>query len=128
MPAELLLKELKPRFWFSAHLHVKFAALVKHDAPAAEAERDGLEDQELASAAAAGEAAPTLNCQTTKFLALDKCTPGRDFLQIIDVPEGDPAKGFAYDPDWLAIVRATNDFLSMSATQIPLPEPEAAKE
>lgn len=29
-PAEYLLGQLKPSFWFSGHLHCKFAAVVRH--------------------------------------------------------------------------------------------------
>jgi hypothetical protein len=53
-PAAELLDKLKPPFWFSAHLHCRFPAIIQH-----------------------GEGGPT-----TKFLALDKCLPGRNFLQV----------------------------------------------
>ena len=52
VPAEQLLHALRPGHWFSAHLHTKFAALVPHGGGGA-----------------------------TRFLALDKCLPGRNFLQ-----------------------------------------------
>lgn len=78
LPAERLLHALQPSFWFSAHLHVKFAALVDHPSGAA-----------------------------TRFLALDKCLPRREYLQIVDLPEKKPGP-LAYDEEWLAIVRASH--------------------
>lgn len=58
-PAEQLLHALQPHHWFSAHLHTKFAALVPHGGGA-----------------------------STRFLALDKCLPGRNFLQARLWPPG----------------------------------------
>lgn len=51
-----LLRHMKPDFWFSAHLHVKFAAVYRHD--------------------------DDTTGRITKFLALDKCLPGRRYLQV----------------------------------------------
>ena len=50
---ETLLHELKPKYWFAAHLHCRFAASVKHN-----------------------------EHQTTEFLALDKCLPKRQYLEV----------------------------------------------
>ena len=89
-PARELMTALKPAFWFSAHMHVKFAALVTHD--------DGRE---------------------TRFLALDKCLPGRDFMQILDFPDKRPDGGFALDPEWLAILRANHRLDSLDHRGTP---------
>ena len=52
---------MQPSYWFAAHLHVKFAAVVKH------AER------------------------ATRFLSLDKALPNRDFMQLIQLQgDGSP--------------------------------------
>ena len=53
-----LLQHLKPSYWFSAHLHVKFAAVYFHNE------------------------CHDSNKKCTKFLALDKILPRRKFMQV----------------------------------------------
>lgn len=60
-PAMQIMEELKPKYWFSAHHHVKYAALVPHKGDDSKPQDKG---------------------KTTNFLALDKCLPGRRFLQV----------------------------------------------
>lgn len=83
---------LKPRFWFSAHLHVKFEAFIDH--------ADNV---------------------STKFLSLDKPIGRRHYLDILDIkPQsegGEPV--LKYDLEWLSILKKTDRFTSID--RIPSP-------
>lgn len=94
-PAAEILESLKPKYWFSAHLHTKFAALVRH--------ADGKE---------------------TRFLSLDKCLPGRQFLQLVDFPDAEGPLEFSYDEEWLTVLRATHSLTSLHFRPMPPPPPE----
>lgn len=93
-PCEQLMEFLKPFYWFSAHLHCKFAALIPHE-----------------------------NEEKTKFLALDKCLPKRKFLQVIDIPHKDEDISISYDLEWLAILHLTNHLLNVKNSTTYMPGP-----
>ncbi|KAI4888429.1 hypothetical protein NFI96_013163 [Prochilodus magdalenae] len=94
-----LLQHLQPSYWFSAHLHVKFAALMQHESK--------------------GNATP----KTTKFLSLDKCLPYREFLQIVEVADRPgSSEQLEYDPEWLAILKATDKLQNPSPSMWHPPE------
>ena len=136
-PNAQLLHALQPSYWFSAHLHVKFSAVVQ----VIRLPADRLLLRHLASPALASSALASAiqhGERATRFLALDKCLPHRDFLQLVQLP-GDgrhahwppasarthhlwklppfppprppPAVGspieLKYDAEWLAILRST---------------------
>jgi len=87
-PTREILDTLQPDYWFSAHLHCKFAALIPHEK----------------------------TDKQTKFLALDKCLPRRQFLQVLEIGDSvgeDEEVVLKYDCAWLAILRATNHLLSV---------------
>lgn len=94
-----LLKHHYPSYWFAAHLHCKFAALVPNE------NRD----------------------KVTKFLALDKCLPKRKFLQILDIPHDETQSlSLSYDVEWLTVLFLTNYLLSVKNTPTYMPGPGGA--
>ncbi|KAI0031638.1 lariat debranching enzyme, C-terminal domain-containing protein [Vararia minispora EC-137] len=171
-PAHMdLLKNLKPQWWFSAHLHVRFEAEVVHgtdatptapSAPTVATNPDEitiddedqipskpgpntgngsatestnpdeitLDDEEVDVAPPPAPSAPPLR---TRFLALDKCLPQRQFLevdQVVDVQTPEEYAGapieITYDPEWLAITRAFHPLFSTTAVQPLFPPPDEA--
>jgi lariat debranching enzyme len=76
-----LLRLLRPTLWFAAHLHVKFAAIVPHTSSSSQASSSSAKD--TSHAKEAGDSSNNeVYCQpvgvnSTRFLSLDKCLPGR---------------------------------------------------
>ena len=68
-PAAELLRTLRPAYWFCAHIHVKYAAIVPHTDNPGDRTPDGAE-----------KSSSSHSC--TKFLALDKAEQNKDFLQV----------------------------------------------
>lgn len=219
--AEYVMDRLRPAFWFSAHMHWKFAAVKTYPPPshadcttepvpiveasAAPPKEDApvenpneidldMDDDEDSAAPAQSEASdhaakdehaeatatvtddlraqlpasftqqpkskpfagpkrtpgqpvpPTITNTTVRFLALNKCEPGRDFLQLCGIhptdvptvveppqPEGSPLPyqgrfALHYDPEWLAITRHFHQHLAIGdkTAQVAADEGEEA--
>ncbi|XP_018800778.1 PREDICTED: lariat debranching enzyme [Bactrocera latifrons] len=126
-PCEDLLKILKPKYWFAAHLHCKFAAVVPHD----EVDDNSLETDARncegdLSQKGVGE---NKDENITKFLALDKCLPKRRFLQLLDIETSQFSEGeirMEYDLEWLTILYLTNHLTNVKASKYYLPGPQNA--
>ena len=144
-PGERLMMLLRPSFWFAAHLHVKFAALVRHPPvmqdfiAGGEGEGGGGEAAAAAEAEAEAEGGrgeldgpisgmPQLASirDATQFLSLDKCMPHKHFLQLFEiaVPATAPLEErtaplrLFYDHEWLNILKETQDGLA-ATSRIP---------
>eukprot|EP00892_Ulva_mutabilis_P005651 jgi/Ulvmu1/3458/UM016_0078.1 len=92
-----LLQAMKPRYWFSGHLHVAFSAAVPHGP-------DGVLPPGDASAQ-----------RVTRFMAVDKPLPKRTFVQVIDIPVRSPGPNEVwFDEEWLAILRETHGMMNLS--------------
>lgn len=105
-PCFELLKKLQPKYWFSGHLHCKFAAVIPHN----NNDNDDDVDAEAKS--------------ETKFLALDKCLPNRRFLQVIDFDEPKPeCSRLQYDLEWLTILSTTKHLTHVKPMPNYMPGP-----
>jgi lariat debranching enzyme len=196
--AEYVMDRLRPAYWFSAHMHCKFAAIKTYEPPTTEPAQaetsvseavsvipepsqpagnpdeinlddegddddppagnqneadapvpptqqppasgvaDELRAQLPASFAPPAQRGPKLNPgqpvppsianTTTRFLALDKCLPGRKFIQLSTLQPVDPSHltlyppspttpamryALHYDPEWLAITRVFSQYLTI---------------
>eukprot|EP00878_Enallax_costatus_P042528 GHUV01049917.1.p1 GENE.GHUV01049917.1~~GHUV01049917.1.p1 ORF type:complete len:404 (+),score=111.54 GHUV01049917.1:504-1715(+) len=129
-PNQELLQTLQPDYWFAAHLHVKFPAVVPHKQQQQQhqaqqaGQQHGQQQQQGKQVQQDGQQQQVhgsdVGQKVTRFLALDKCLPGRDFLQVVELPVEGPLE-LCYDPEWLAILRSTHDLMSTSKTAVPLP-------
>ncbi|OON19690.1 lariat debranching enzyme domain protein, partial [Opisthorchis viverrini] len=96
-PAEQLLCRLRPRYWFSAHLHCQFAAVVQH--------LDYSHGQ----------------LRQTRFLALDKCLAKRDYIRFMDIDPQNPSPDSSLQLDDVDTCDAS--FIVSIALKSSLPEP-----
>lgn len=127
-PAMALLHQLKPSYWFSAHLHVKFAAVVHH-APSTSVARGegGVGGEGGGSGEGGSRATGGQKAASTRFLSLSKCLPDHDFLQLLQV-EGDGSPPVVcFDAEWIAVLRATQHLHSSSRERLPLDPDSVAR-
>lgn len=113
-----LLKAVKPRFWFAAHLHVKFAAIYSHGDTSATTDLHQSDSDTPVCKISDGKN------KSTRFLALDKVLPGRDFLQLLQIPRQRPPSSeskLEYDIEWLAILKSTHYLLSTIRGRVFMP-------
>ncbi|KAM0209600.1 hypothetical protein ACHAPA_000454 [Fusarium lateritium] len=200
--AEYVMDRLRPPYWFSAHMHIKFAAVKVYNdpeptmeenkesagsadapAPATETNPDEIDldmddddgdvgikavpspgvkksetdtketleesnsvSEELRAQLPASFARPQpkktpgqpvppgITNKEVRFLALDKCLPGKHFLQLCEIQpfkpntssEHPPAQDsprwrLQYDPEWLAITRVFHDSLVVGDREVQAP-------
>lgn len=140
-PAEQVLNHLRPRFWFSGHMHVKFRATIEHDDDAKgdffqNLHVPGELQTQLPKAVKTRQKPrnrpPGITNTSTHFLALDKPGPDSEFLELREIdscwdwnepsiaPYMQKTSGgkfvLHYDEEWLSILCATDGAAETSST------------
>lgn len=140
-PAERVLNHLRPRFWFSGHMHVKFSATIEYDDTAKDDYFQNLPvprelqkqlPKPVKTWKKTGDRPPGITNTTTHFLALDKPSPDGEFLELLEIDScwdvNDPSVApylpktpgakltLHYDEEWLSILRATDGAAETSTT------------
>lgn len=140
-PATQLLDHLRPRHWFSGHMHVRFPATVRHGEVSIEdtirklpvTEQQNRDLPVFRPKYTVALTPPTPGVQrnpneTTSFLALGKVgDDSSDYLELLELDPPDRPNehqmlesnadgkfGLYYDSEWLAITRAYNDSLRLT--------------
>lgn len=117
---EILLNKLKPPHWFAAHLHIRFQTKYFHQSFQNNFDNrppHGHHSHEAGDQQSAGNS-PSDQARSgpefTSFLALDKCLNRRRYLEFVDIASDEASKdlGLEYDLEWLAILRATDSYVS----------------
>ena len=92
-PNQIVLDSIRPERWFSAHLHVRYEASICHSG------------------------------ETTAFLALDKPGPKRKFMEMLQIPSESEKEDLhlSYDPEWLAILKATQSEMKFTRERQVMP-------
>lgn len=180
-PSREVLDVVQPKWWFAAHLHVKFLATVKHqsgdsktvadtatiaaqlipsqvmtkeakspskatqqpiieessnmtnsddravDDPPGDtaATNDDTKKTEFHGLESTCSVEPDLTDLMTKFLALDKCLPRRQYLSILHIERESSSKEdlrLEFDPEWLAILRKTHKLNCTERKRVDIPE------
>ena len=83
-----LLDRLQPKWWLSAHLHVKYRAEIKHGKNGNDSieKKQNTNEIDLDLDDDSDDDTRTIESnKITSFLALDKCMPRRQWLEIIEV-------------------------------------------